>query len=78
MPYRNAFLLTKEQADFIKNLRVREGYSWRAIARDVSAAYPELTVCGNKAENQGNQIDGADLCEAAMLLLGEKVEDGWN
>ena len=26
----------------------------------------------------GNQINGIDLCNKAMILLGEEEEDGWN
>ena len=62
--------ITLEQAKFIKNLRVVEGYTWRAVARDYSAQY--MTSRSN------NQILGIALCTSAMLLLEEQVEDGWN
>jgi hypothetical protein len=78
MPYRIEFTLTKEQALFIKDLRVTKDYSWRAVARDVSGEYPELGVSGSVEYNMGNQIDGIALCDAAMKLLGESIEDGWN
>lgn len=78
MPYGVEYILTKEQAEFVKELRVKNDCSWRAVARDVSEKYPELGVKGNKAENWGNQFDGIALCDAAMKLLNEKVEDGWN
>lgn len=78
MPYGIEFTLTKEQALFVKKLRVEKEYSWRAVARDVSAEYPELGVDGNIDQNRGNQIDGIALCDAAMNLLGETIEDGWN
>lgn len=72
------FGLSMEQALFIKDLRVNQGYSWRAVARDVSEKFPELNVRGNAKENYGNQIDGLRLCDEAMCLLGEYVENGWN
>lgn len=72
------YVLTKEQAEFIKDLRVVKGYSWRAVARDVSGKYPELKINGSVEYNYGNQIDGISLCDSAMQLLNEKVEDGWN
>jgi hypothetical protein len=78
MAYGIEFNLTKEQAEFIKDLRVKNGYSWRSVARDVSAKFPELNVSGNIEENWGNQIDGIALCDAAMKFFNEKVEDGWN
>lgn len=78
MPYGIEYVLTKEQAFFIKKLRVDKEYSWRAVARDVSAEYPELGVAGNAEYNYGNQIDGMALCDAAMKMLGETIEDGWN
>jgi hypothetical protein len=62
--------ITLEQAQFIKNLRVVEGYSWRAVARDYSEKYME--------EKTTNQILGINLCTSAMRLLGETVEDDWN
>jgi hypothetical protein len=62
--------ITLEQAQFIKNLRVVEGYTWRAVARDYSEKYMD--------EQTNHQILGMNLCESAMRLLGECVEDGWN
>jgi hypothetical protein len=62
--------LNEEQANFIKNLRVNEGYTWRAIASEYSRKYMD--------EPSGNQLLGLELCTAAMKFLGEKVEDGWN
>lgn len=78
MSYGIDYTLTKQQAEFIKDLRVNKDYSWRAVARDVSGEYPELGVDGSVEFNVGNQIDGIALCDAAMKLLNEKVEDGWN
>jgi hypothetical protein len=62
--------ITLEQAQFIKNLRVVEGYTWRAVARDYSEKYMD--------EKTNHQILGMNLCASAMRLLGEQVEDGWN
>jgi hypothetical protein len=62
--------LTKEQALFVKNLRVVEGYSWRSIARQFISEY--------KIDEQVTQLMGALLCEAARQVLEESAEDGWN
>lgn len=72
------FKLTKEQAEFIRDLRINKDYSWRAVARDVSGKFPELGVEGNVEQNRGNQIDGVALCDAAMKFFNETVDDGWN
>ena len=71
------FKLTKKQADFIKNIRVNHEYSWRAVARDTKKEFPEMNI-DSDGETYGNQLDGISLCDAAMNLLNENVEDGWN
>lgn len=73
--------LTKEQAQTIKKLRVT-GYdfgdgklhsgTWRWVAARFAELYPDLDVCS------GNQIEGKELCDAAMNILGETYADGWN
>jgi len=83
MPYGIEYKLNKEQAEFVKYLRVNVGNSWRAVARDFQGKYPDIkTIDGipidaDKAENRGNQIDGIALCDAAMTFLNETVDDGW-
>jgi hypothetical protein len=75
-------VLTKEQAELIKKLRVT-GYdfgdgklctgTWRWVAARFAEFYPDLRVC------PGNQIEGIDLCNAAMQILGEELYgNGWN
>lgn len=64
--------LTKEQAIFIKWLRVHQDHTWRAVAREFTEKYPELEYPTD------NQIVGRDLCEEAMVLLDEVVNQGWN
>lgn len=71
------FNLTKEQAKFIKTLRVEKEYSWRAVARDTKKRFPEMDI-DSDGETYGNQIDGISLCDAAMDLLKENIQDGWN
>lgn len=62
--------LTKEQALFIKNLRVEEGCSWRSIARHFIIEY--------KIDEQVTQLMGALLCQAAQQVLEESSENGWD
>jgi hypothetical protein len=38
------FKVTQEQAEFIKDLRVKKGYSWRAVARDTKKRFPEMNI----------------------------------
>lgn len=72
MPYGIEYAITKEQAEFIKDLRVNKDYSWRAVARDFCDKYPNMNI------DRGNQIDGICLCDAAMKFFNETVENGWN
>lgn len=62
--------LTKEQALFIKNLRVVEKHSWRSIARNFVIQYD--------VQDNVSQMMGVMLCEAARKVLNESLEDGWN
>ena len=62
--------MTRFQANFIKLLRVRHDYTWRAIAREWYERYGQY--------NPSHQMFGQQLCNEAMELLGEKVEEGWN
>jgi len=64
--------LTEEQAAFIRNLRTKHNYSWRAVARDFTEKYPEVESPTEK------QMVGLKLCEEAMELLGESTDQGWN
>lgn len=64
----------------VRQLRISEDYSWRAVAGQIAKEYPELDI--NIFDWQGfkcaNQIDGMDLCSAARIYFGEEIEDGWN
>lgn len=62
--------LDKDKAEFIKFLRVQEGYSYRAIAEECIEKWQQ--------DWQGGQLVGEDLCAAAMHLLNEIAEQGWN
>lgn len=77
MPYGIEYKLTKEQAEYIKYFRLKD-YTWRAVAREVYNKWPDLRDNEGSPLTSGNQLDGIALCDAAMCLLGEKVEDGWN
>lgn len=70
--------MTRFQALFVKYLRIRCDGSWRWVA----AKYEDRYIHNNSFKigltHGGNQIIGRDLCNEAMNMLGEKVEDGWN
>jgi len=80
--------MTRFQALFIKLLRVRWDYSWRAVHAAYQVRYINkeswwfnpslLKIIPDKSQPHGNQIVGMDLCNDAINMLGEKVEDGWN
>ena len=80
--------MTKFQALFIKLLRVRLDYSWRAVHSAWQMRYlpkeewwynpaitPEIRQIWNSIIGE---LDGMRLCSEAMNYLGEEVEDGWN
>jgi hypothetical protein len=62
--------LNEERAHFIKDLRVNNDYTWRAVAREYSEKYMD--------EVSSNQLLGIELCMSAMEFLGEKIDSGWN
>ena len=70
-------LMTREIAEFIREQRVKNGSSWRGVGWLTHEKFPCL---GIKPIEPGwvNQLDGVDLCYAAMEFLGETVEQGWN
>ena len=80
--------MTKAQALFIKVLRLRWEYSWRAVSINYQIRYiPKedwwfnnalLEIDPDKTIPHGNQIEGMELCSKAMCLLNETVEYGWN
>ena len=69
--------LTKEQAEFIRKLRVDEGYSWRAVAR---RCYGNHKFRGwLRWDPPSNQIMGMSLCERAAEMHGEDYQKPpWN
>lgn len=74
--------LTQDMVADIREWRVGEGsddmntHSWRGIARLFAEKYPEFSA--NHGIQSGNQIYGMWLCDAAMNLLKQKPEEGWN
>lgn len=63
--------ITPELAEFIRSLRVDQGYTWRAVARDVS----EKTGL----DHGSNQLWGMACCERAARFFSEDMYDGqWN
>ena len=79
--------INSEVAEFIKELRVEKGYSYRKIHQEFQSQYvrekdwyfnPEsLKLNGDTSYPHGNQNEGKKLCDSAMKLLGESLEDGW-
>lgn len=79
--------LTLEMAEFVKDLRVIKGYSWRAVHRDWQIKYiPKENWFINSAippdfnteKANGHQPAAMELCDKCMMMLGEEIEDGWN
>lgn len=67
--------MTDVRAAEIKGLRVDQGYTWRAVAKETHEAW------GDDAgwEPPSNQLAGMALCEAAAKRLGENyMEEPWN
>lgn len=70
--------MTRFQALFVKFLRIRCDGSWRWVAGMYGRRYVEKIPFTPTTTYGGNQLDGMFLCDEAMKLLNEKVEDGWN
>ena len=74
--------LSQDMVSDIRDWRVGVGpddpntHSWRGVARLFAEKHPEFAK--NHGIVSGNQICGMQLCEAAMKLLDQKPEDGWN
>ena len=63
--------ITTEMAVQIRTWRVREGFSWRAVAQAASELWG--------SEYGSNQLYGEDLCVAAARVLGENPhQEPWN
>ena len=69
--------MTKEQAEFVRKLRVDESYSWRAVAR---RCYGNRRFLGwLKWDPPSNQLMGMSLCERAAEIHGEDYQKPpWN
>jgi len=68
--------MTKEQAEFIRKLRVDERYSWRAVAR---ACYNQRWPGWLKWDPPSNQIMGMSLCKRAAEMFEENyMKPPWN
>jgi len=69
--------MTKEQAEFVRKLRVDERYSWRAVARRCYGNHRFRDW--SKWDPPSNQIMGMALCERAAVMYGEDYEkEPWN
>lgn len=70
--------MTKFQALYVKYLRVKLDGTWRWVAGKYNQRYVEKKPFSLHMTYGGNQIEGMSLCDEAMKLLNEKVEQGWN
>ena len=60
--------MTKEQAEYIRELRVDRGCSWRRLHELYCERYDKESMW------PGNQIKGRDLCVEASEVLGVGIE----
>jgi len=68
--------MTKEQAEFIRRLRVEEGFSWRSVAR---ACHTQSWKEWEKWEPPSSQPMGMALCErAAKFFKEDYMKEPWN
>lgn len=66
-------IMNQERAQIIRDLRVEQDYSWRAVARECHIQF------AGTWEPVSNQLAGMALCEAAAELFGENyMEEPWN
>lgn len=74
--------MTDEMVKDIKVWRVGKGmedhntHSWRSLASEFVQKYSGYST--KHGIQYGNQLCGMQLCDAAMIRLNEKNEDGWN
>lgn len=67
--------MTKEQAEFVRSLRVEKGYSWRAVARACHDNFQEW----ERWAPPSSQPMGMALCDRAAQFFGEDyMESPWN
>lgn len=63
--------MTYEQAKFVRKLRVKKNYTWRAVARDYSIKF--------LGQYSGNQLHGMAICKKAARFFNEDYLDHpWN
>ena len=60
--------MTKEQAEFVRELRAERGYSWRRLHELYCERYDKENMW------PGNQIEGRDLCVEASVILEVEIE----
>lgn len=64
-------MMTEDEAQFVRLLRVNEGWTYRGVAQETAKAWK--TGWGD------NQAAGVALCERAAAILGEDwMVDPWN
>ena len=69
--FRKHITLDRQRADLVRQLRIEEDYSWRAIARWCA------TISGGPWG--GNQLAGLVICEKAAEMLGQDfMSPPWN
>ena len=61
-------IMTKEDAEKVKKLRIADGNTWRGVAVEMFNEWGEK-ACWK--EIPSNQLAGMALCEVACELLGE-------
>lgn len=70
-------IVTPERAELIRNLRVNEDYSWRALAAECHKQFNGEVIPGWHPAS--NQLMGMALCEAAAKYFNEDHRnDPWN
>jgi hypothetical protein len=76
---RYASKMTHEIATFIRKCRIEQDATWRAVGWMTYLEFPQLGIKPVSVNDCWvSQLDGIDLCDAAMDFLGEDVSDGWN
>lgn len=70
--------MTIQQALFVKWLRIRQEGTWRWVAGKYYDRYFHKLPYSDIIFHNKSQFHGIELCDEAMKLLNEKIEDGWN
>ena len=69
--------MTRQQALFVKFLRVTCDGSWRWVAYKWRARYEKGLPFNYRPSNGGNQLDGIVLCSTAQTLLQDECNPEW-